>query len=894
MSYSYDDVYVLHAWRDNRRRLVLTQGEGYSGTITDNDVIKAPRFQLRDERDVIEIPSSGNPSVQLAVTRSNHTEDLLTCTVVDRENGIIACPITKSLTDVAGEVKGEIRLITGNAVTKFYGVDFYVFNGVSDSAIAQSSQFSALVQALQQVNAIITGGSSGTISLDTVIQHNGTKPVASGIIYDYLVGDYLTYLRNRFTSYKYAHTVHSSSYDEETNPIDDYGDTTFEGVYIDNAIEIGVCYIIKNKNGARIGVLFCASVPTNSNTGVTQIAMLYYEQPKWRYRHTNGTWDDWTYLELQKNKDLYNSADETYFGITNDDTKYPSAKAVYKFIQANAQTISDLNEAIKNNLLLGYDTLTIDKEYDIHKETVETYLNDSDYSQDLDYTISTLDNFDFGYEIHGRPNKIAVPIPSGGTTIAFRDTVSGRQWSEATESTTYIQNLIPNRIYVYQILDANGVVLKVGTAKANGKVRMINAGGDTYNIRDIGGWDANGGKLKYGVIYRGGELNSGISITSAQQSFFRDALGIRDEIDLRSTGYGETALGVGVDYLSVPLPYAPNIFNESHYSENAAIIKRIAYDIANGRPVYIHCQAGADRTGMVCLYLEAICGVSQNDIDRDYELTSFSKEPGTNNNWTNRILRKRNSTTSYHLKNIVSIISAMEGNNFNDKVVRFLLRTGVSIDEINTIRFGLIDGNPTKLTNPYDEVTITKTLPNITIDNQATTMTKYQPFEATLSVDDFYKLTSLSITMGGTNAISYYSNGKISIPIVTGNIVISATTTPTYETIPSNNSDKLITSGGVYNYVLHSIDVTLQTINWSNNTQSLNLSQYEVTENTVVILNLSDTAFSQLDSCGCESISAEIKEVNNTSQVVITVEGETPTVNITIGLLLTEAIDLNS
>ena len=135
MSYSYDDVYVLHAWRDNRRRLVLTQGEGYSGVITDNDVIKAPRFQLRDERDVIEIPSSGSPSVQLAVTRSNHTEDLLACTVVDRENGIISCPITKSLTDVAGEVKGEIRLVTANSVTKFYGVDFYIFDEESEGDI---------------------------------------------------------------------------------------------------------------------------------------------------------------------------------------------------------------------------------------------------------------------------------------------------------------------------------------------------------------------------------------------------------------------------------------------------------------------------------------------------------------------------------------------------------------------------------------------------------------------------------------------------------------------------------------------------------------------------------------------------------------------------------------
>lgn len=276
MSYSYDDVYVLHAWRDNRRRLVLTQGEGYSGAITDNDVIKAPRFQLRDERDVIEIPSSGNPSVQLAVTRSNHTEDLLACTVVDRENGIISCPITKSLTDVTGEVKGEIRLVTANSVTKFYGVDFYIFDGVSDAAAAQSSQFSALIEALQQVGLVISGGSEGTIALDTVIQHNGTKPVASGVLYDYLQGNY--------RQISFAHENNESSYDDG-------------GVYIDDATDIMKMYYVKNSNGARVGILFCVRTP-GYNYG-TQVKIDAYGNITTRVKtqesgEADYTWKSWT------------------------------------------------------------------------------------------------------------------------------------------------------------------------------------------------------------------------------------------------------------------------------------------------------------------------------------------------------------------------------------------------------------------------------------------------------------------------------------------------------------------------------------------------------------------------------------------------------------------------
>jgi hypothetical protein len=119
----------------------------------------------------------------------------------------------------------------------------------------------------------------------------------------------------------------------------------------------------------------------------------------------------------------------------------------------------------------------------------------------------------------------------------------------------------------------------------------------------------------------------------------------------------------------------------------------------------------------------------------------------------------------------------MEGTSFNDRVIRFLLRTGVSIDELNTIRFGLIDGNPTKLSNPYSSVTVTNVLTNVSSSNTLSSVAKYQPYEAELKVNNMCKLTSVAITMGGDNAIQYYSNGKISIPIVTGNLVVSAEAT---------------------------------------------------------------------------------------------------------------------
>lgn len=1024
MSYSYDDVYVLHAWRDNRRRLVLTQGEGYSGTITDNDVIKAPRFQLRDERDVIEIPSSGNPSVQLAVTRSNHTEDLLTCTVVDRENGIIACPITKSLTDVAGEVKGEIRLITGNAVTKFYGVDFYIFNGVSDSAIAQSSQFSALIEALQQVGLVISSSADGkTVDMDTVIQYNGTKPVASGIIYNYLQGNYrqisfahennessyddsgvyiddatditkmyyvknsngarvgilfcvqtpgynyasqvkinaygnittrvktqesgevdytwkswtpigttrniqdgavttpkladgavtsaklatgavtsdkidasvvasgiiydfvtaLTaldstitdngtkpvasgtlksylegsfqdYLVERFTKRIYAHETHSSDYDADTNPVDTYSDG---GVYIDEALNPSTIYIIKNANGAHIGTLLCAHA--NGYNRTTQIALYSDGRFQYRYRHnTSGVWDEWE-------------------NIARDSTVF---------------------DAVVRN----YQDVTPDITFDIHNTAIATYLTESAVYSPNDYDVTKVPTSLSGTP-YDTPNTTTIDLPTGSSKVILYDTVAKTEQVISVSGSTYtITNLIPNRVYAYTVRNSSGTMLSYGTVKATGHIRMIDGGGNTFNIRDLGGWTCDGGKTKYGLIYRGAELNGAVSLNSSQVDFFKNVLGIRDEIDLRNpagTGVGSGALGLGVDYVNIYLNYSPYALQDLYRQERVDIIKRIAKNIKEKKVTYIHCSAGADRTAIICTFIEAICGVSQNDIDRDYELTAFAYDTNNNrlstrtrnNTWFNghRAMINGDGTETYSYP----YINNMEGSSFQDKIVRFLLRSGVTIDEINDIRFGLIDGNPSKLTNPYGTATVTPTLSHVVIDNPATTITKYQPYAATLVAEDLYKITSLSITMGGVDTSSYYSNGKISIPIVTGDIVINATATLIYESIPSPNSARLITSGGIYNYLLHSISVILQTSNWSNNVQILDISQYNVTDNTEVKLSIDDSVYSQLDSFGCESISAEIQDINNIPKIVITIEGETPTSDITIGLILAEAISLD-
>ena len=74
--------------------------------------------------------------------------------------------------------------------------------------------------------------------------------------------------------------------------------------------------------------------------------------------------------------------------------------------------------------------------------------------------------------------------------------------------------------------------------------------------------------------------------------------------------------------------------------------------------------------------------------------------------------------------------------------------------------------------------TVTNTLTKTTTNNSATTVTEKSSYTATLTANSGYELSSVKVTMGGTDVTSsVYSNGKITINSVTGNIVITAVST---------------------------------------------------------------------------------------------------------------------
>lgn len=121
------------------------------------------------------------------------------------------------------------------------------------------------------------------------------------------------------------------------------------------------------------------------------------------------------------------------------------------------------------------------------------------------------------------------------------------------------------------------------------------------------------------------------------------------------------------------------------------------------------------------------------------------------------------------------------------------------IVEINNVKYKLTkttDGNiiATKIKH-----TITNNLSNAINSNIATEIDDNVSYTANISADSGYKLKTVTVTMGGTNITNtVYSSGVITIPSVTGNIIITVTTeVDTDNTVGSVDSNNNISLTGL-------------------------------------------------------------------------------------------------
>lgn len=246
--------------------------------------------------------------------------------------------------------------------------------------------------------------------------------------------------------------------------------------------------------------------------------------------------------------------------------------------------------------------------------------------------------------------------------------------------TTYY-NLVPGQQYTLSPL-RDGMPQRAITIQTLGQLRLIRAEG-IDNVRDLGGWPtADGRRLKYGMLFRGTELNTVLSpntqtlrsahqITPSDRKLLTEQLHIGAELDLRGTAEipsPMSALGDRIIYRNINIGFT-DISTPTNQQALLACLRFLITQLEAGRPTYIHCVWGADRTGALCLLLEGLLGMKQSDLDKEYELTSF-----TGNS------RFR---TNANYRNALQSVIAMPGDTLQKKFRNWWLACGATDAELD-------------------------------------------------------------------------------------------------------------------------------------------------------------------------------------------------------------------
>ena len=261
--------------------------------------------------------------------------------------------------------------------------------------------------------------------------------------------------------------------------------------------------------------------------------------------------------------------------------------------------------------------------------------------------------------------------------------------------------LLPGYTYYYKITDADGKETESDSFTVMQAPRIMTVSG-VKNVRDIGGWKTEDGhSIAYGKLFRGAHVDD---ITEGGKETLW-SLGIKTDLDFRTPTEANNATKSpvsGLVYERISITLFDRIFEEN--CKDLMRKTMVYFSDESHYPIYYHCRAGADRTGTITFLLNGLCGVSFEDLTKDFELTSFF---GTGSRWRSAIevesgvakftedgiMNPAQDNYVAWNKLYMEMMSryAQESGKLSDAIAAYLLDIGVTEDQIENIRRILLD-----------------------------------------------------------------------------------------------------------------------------------------------------------------------------------------------------------
>ena len=349
------------------------------------------------------------------------------------------------------------------------------------------------------------------------------------------------------------------------------------------------------------------------------------------------------------------------------------------------------------------------KEYCLENDAAHRYLTEVQYDpNDYSYTKIT-DYCDpkpyqyYKYDGYRKDQPLPVPVKftnplniSGILYVSESGNNNANAYTvtvAAGVDSVNVYNLIPGRTYNWKLVLDDGEMTEVesGVFKTTGTLRMLKVD-NIFNVRDMGGWIGLGGHpLKYGKLIRGSRMNkngqNSPMLTEAGKKALRQ-VGIRADLDLRNASDAANVthsfIGDDIPIVNVEKAYGSRISTFSDKPQSIQGIQQIIKWLQDDKPVYFHCSVGADRTGTVAYLIGALCGMSEDELCKEFELTSFSADSIVTSGRQEDLRRRRtydgrfdpnDDPASYQFATMVDKIKKFPGANLQRKVY-YHLSTG--------------------------------------------------------------------------------------------------------------------------------------------------------------------------------------------------------------------------